>query len=113
MFYPRLRLHFGEFDLPLGATTIGRAPDCHLTLDDPLVCGHHARILVGSDRTVVEDLGSRDGILVNGIRVRGPTPLRDGDRLTVGTQHMVFHHTWPPSEKSHEQVEESTPALPR
>jgi len=80
-----------ELDLPLGATIVGRGPDCHVTLDDPLVSRRHARILVGSDRTVVEDLGSRNGILVNGRGVREPTPLRDGDRLVVGTQQMVFY----------------------
>jgi pSer/pThr/pTyr-binding forkhead associated (FHA) protein len=86
----RLRLELQELDLPLGATIIGSAPECHVTLDDPLVSRRHARILVGSDRTVVEDLGSGSGVLVNGMGVSGPTRLRDGDRLLVGAQQMVF-----------------------
>lgn len=87
---PRLRFLLQEVDLPLGATLIGRDADCHVTLDDPLVSRRHARILVGSDRTVVEDLGSRNGVFVNGLGVRGATPLRDGDRLRIGTQQLVF-----------------------
>lgn len=87
---PRLRFLLQEVDLPLGTTLIGRDADCHVTLDDPLVSRRHARILVGSDRTVVEDLGSRNGVFVNGMGVRGAMPLRDGDRLRIGTQQLVF-----------------------
>ena len=87
---PRLRFLLQELDLPLGATVIGRDAECHVTLDDPLVSRRHARILVGSDRVLVEDLGSRNGVFVNGIGLREPTPLRDGDRLRVGAQQLVF-----------------------
>jgi pSer/pThr/pTyr-binding forkhead associated (FHA) protein len=87
---PRLRFPLQELDLPPGATVIGRDADCHVTLADPLVSRRHARILVGSDRAVVEDLGSRNGLFVNGLGVREPTPLRDGDRLRVGAQQFVY-----------------------
>jgi hypothetical protein len=87
---PRIRFQHQELDLPLGATLIGRDPDCHVTLDDPLVSRKHARILVGADRVVVEDLGSRNGVLLNGQCIRRPTPLRDADRLYVGTQAFVY-----------------------
>jgi hypothetical protein len=86
----RLRFQLQELDLPLGATVIGRDPDCHVTLDDPLVSRRHARILVGSDRVVVEDIGSRNGVLVNGKLARGPTTLHDSDRVRVGSQDLVF-----------------------
>jgi hypothetical protein len=87
---PRIRFQHQELDLPLGATLIGRDPDCHVTLDDPLVSRRHARILVGADRVVVEDLGSRNGVLVNGLCIRRPMVLRDSDRLHVGTQSFVY-----------------------
>ncbi len=89
---PRHRLRFllHELDLPLGVTTIGRGVDCHVTLDDPLVSRRHVRITVGDDRVVVEDLSSRNGVLVNGFPLRGLTPLHDGDRLRLGAQEFVF-----------------------
>jgi hypothetical protein len=87
---PRLRFPLHELDLPLGVTTIGRGIDCHVTLDDPLVSRRHVRITVGGDRVVIEDLSSRNGVLVNGFPLRGMTPLHDGDRLRVGAQELVF-----------------------
>jgi hypothetical protein len=87
---PRIRFQHQELDLPLGVTLIGRDPDCHVTLDDPLVSRKHARILVSTDRVVVEDLGSRNGVLLNGVSIRKPTPLRNADRMYVGTQCFVY-----------------------
>jgi predicted component of type VI protein secretion system len=86
----RLRFHFHELDLPIGTTTIGRGAECHITLDDPLASRKHVRIVVGGDRVVVEDLGSRNGVFVNGTPIRRLTQLRDGDRVRVGAQEFVF-----------------------
>ncbi|HXX66664.1 MAG TPA: FHA domain-containing protein [Polyangiaceae bacterium] len=86
----RLRFLLHEIDLALGATIIGRGIDCHVALDDPLVSRRHARIVVGTDRAVVQDLGSRNGVYVNGTPIQTLTPLADGDRLRVGSQELVF-----------------------
>jgi hypothetical protein len=86
----RLRFLLQEFDLPRGLTVIGRSLDCNLTIEDPLVSRQHARIVVDDEGGVVEDLGSRNGVRVNGIAVHAPTPLRDGDRVRIGTQDFVF-----------------------
>jgi hypothetical protein len=50
----------------------------------------HARITVTEQRAVVEDLGSRNGLMVNGERVKGPAELDDGSRIRVGTQEFVL-----------------------
>lgn len=86
----RLRFLLQEFDLPRGATILGRSSDCHVTIEDPLVSRHHARIVLEGDRAVVYDLGSRNGVKVNGLGVKEPTELKDGDRLRIGTQELVF-----------------------
>ncbi len=86
----RLRFLLHEFDLSLGVTTIGREADCHVTLDDPLVSRRHARIIKGTDRVVIEDMKSRNGVFVNGTAVRGLVALRHGDRVRVGAQEFVF-----------------------
>jgi hypothetical protein len=79
-----------EFDLPRGATLIGRSSDCHVTIEDPLVSRQHARIVIDGDDATLQDLGSRNGVKVNGVGIRGPAKLKDGDRLRVGTQELVF-----------------------
>jgi hypothetical protein len=86
----RLRFLLQEFDLPRGATILGRSSDCHVTIEDPLVSRHHARIVLEGDRAVVYDLNSRNGVKVNGGPVKDPVELKDGDRLRIGTQELVF-----------------------
>ena len=86
----RLRFLLQEFDLPRGATLIGRSSDCHVTIEDPLVSRQHARIVIDDEGAKCEDLGSRNGVKINGVVARGFTPLKDGDRLRIGTQELVF-----------------------
>ena len=73
-----------SFPLSDVESTVGRAPGCAVLLDDPTVSSRHARLSPQADRLVVHDLGSRNGTLVNGRRVQGPTQLSPGDRLGVG-----------------------------
>ncbi len=86
----RLRFLLQEFDLPRGVTVIGRSLDCNLTIEDPLVSRQHAKIVIDDSGETVEDMESRNGVRVNGVQIKGPTPLTDGDRLRIGTQDFVF-----------------------
>lgn len=89
---PRYRLRFllQEIDLPQGDTLLGRSASCHVTIEDPLVSRQHARLRVLGDRASIEDLGSRNGLLVNGRQVEGEHVLSDGDRIRIGTQEFVL-----------------------
>lgn len=87
----RLRFQLQEIDLVQGETLLGRSPDCHVTIEDPLVSRKHARIIIRDSRAVVEDLGSRNGVRLNGEPLRRPTELKDRDRLRIGMQEFVFH----------------------
>jgi hypothetical protein len=86
----RLRFLLQEFDLPRGATLIGRSSDCHVTIEDPLVSRQHARIDIDDTDATLHDLGSRNGVKLNGQPIKGTAKLKDGDRLRVGTQELVF-----------------------
>jgi hypothetical protein len=86
----RLRFLLQEFDLPYGETLIGRSPECSITIEDPLVSRRHARVLLETEHAIFEDLGSRNGSRVNGVITREPHSLKDGDRLRIGTQELVF-----------------------
>lgn len=61
--------------------TLGRSPDCDVTLDDPYLSSRHVRIQVG---VVVSDLGSKNGVWVDGSRVEGPTVVT-GKSLHLGS----------------------------
>jgi len=75
---------------PSGAT-IGRSRECDIVLADSNVSRKHARIAVGpSGDWTVEDLGSTNGVQVNGARAAGPVVLRSGDRLDLGTVSARF-----------------------
>jgi len=77
---------------PTGAV-IGRSRECDVVLADSNVSRRHARIVFGEDGAwTVEDLGSTNGVHVNGARVpaASPTPLRSGDRLDIGTVSARF-----------------------
>jgi hypothetical protein len=85
----RLRFLLQEFDLLGPEVLLGRSGDCQITLEDPLVSRQHARIRIDPE-PAIEDLGSRNGVRVNGRRIEGPTALQDGDRIRLGTQELVF-----------------------
>jgi pSer/pThr/pTyr-binding forkhead associated (FHA) protein len=86
----RLRYRGHRFDLPSGEFTIGRTPECHLALDDELVSRKHAAIVVREDGVSIRDLGSRNGVVVNGSLVNGSRELSNADRITIGTQVLVL-----------------------
>jgi chromosome segregation ATPase len=64
-------------------TRIGRAAGCELQIDSSSVSRHHALLLVGPRETIIEDLNSTNGVLVNGRKVTRQV-LSDGDSLTFG-----------------------------
>jgi hypothetical protein len=99
----RLRFLLQEFDLPRGITVIGRSLDCNLTIEDPLVSRQHARITVDDDGGTVEDMESRNGVRLNGVTIRAPTRLTDGDRVRIGTQDFVFCRV-DPAGKAHSKT---------
>jgi len=86
----RLRYLSHELEVPLGQFVIGRSADCQLALDDPLVSRRHALLTVRTDSVTIEDLGSRNGVSVNGNKIDGPRPLSHGDHITIGGQEMVL-----------------------
>ncbi|MFW6067401.1 MAG: FHA domain-containing protein [Myxococcota bacterium] len=86
----RLRYQSTDLEMPIGDFVIGRSSSCHLALDDALVSRRHAVFHVGEDGVTVEDLGSRNGISLNGRRVDGRQPVGHLDRVTIGSQELVL-----------------------
>lgn len=85
----RLRYQETDLELPQGDFVVGRSSACNLSLDDALVSRRHARFQIAPSIVTVEDLGSRNGVLVNGERIRAATIVRHLDRVTIGSKEMV------------------------
>lgn len=62
---------------------IGRGAECQISIPARWVSRHHARLRWEAGQYVLEDLGSKNGVFVNGQRVVRPRPLRDGDRIQL------------------------------
>ena len=72
------------FNLPCGNTVVGRAANAEIRIVDDGVSRHHARLRLETDQLWLDDLESRNGTFVNGIKIDKPTVLADGDKIQVG-----------------------------
>jgi FHA domain-containing protein len=72
-----------------GTTTVGRLPDCDVTLDDAAVSRRHARLTTDGATFHVEDLNSTNGVRLNGQPVTRAA-LQDGDQLDFGGVRFTF-----------------------
>jgi hypothetical protein len=88
----------GSHVLPSGAriqlgaapTTIGRLPDCTITIEDSNVSRNHAEVRAGRGAYLVVDLGSTNGTMLNGVKIPGEQRLSDGDIISFGSTHVRF-----------------------
>jgi len=76
--------------LQAGVTTIGRAPDNNIVLDDATVSGYHAEIHYQSGQCVLHDKNSRNGTFVNGRRISGANLIKLGWRITIGDVELIL-----------------------
>lgn len=86
----RLRYRSTDLDLSLGDFVIGRSSRSNLALSDGLVSRKHVTLHVGLDRVVLEDHGSRNGVVVNGMRIDGSRELAHMDRVFIGAQELML-----------------------
>jgi pSer/pThr/pTyr-binding forkhead associated (FHA) protein len=63
---------------------VGRSPTCALPLDVEHVSREHAAFLRTATGAVARDLDSKNGVLVNGVRITSDHPLSDGDTIQIG-----------------------------
>ena len=73
---------------------IGRSKECDVQLADPNASRRHAELRREGDAFWLVDLGSTNGLDVNGKRTQR-AKLADGDRVTIGTTELVFNREGP------------------
>ena len=77
--------------IPPGGATVGRSRDCDVVLSDANVSRRHAEVRPAAAGTwTIADLGSTNGVLVNGRRISGAQALIAGDRVALGTAEIGF-----------------------
>lgn len=79
----------GEFSLDEETVTIGRRANNDLQFDNLAISGHHARITRIEGETILEDLESTNGTLVNGKPVERHI-LQHGDIIEIGRYRIKF-----------------------
>lgn len=77
-----------EYQLDDDRTVVGRKPECQIHLEDPTVSGEHAAFLK-LQHIYVEDLGSTNGVILNGKRVT-KRQLSNGDIVRIGRHEFKF-----------------------
>jgi len=89
----RLRVAAGPgagdvFDLTEGEYVIGRSDEANIQLHSDTVSHQHAKIVVTSGRTTIQDLGSLNGSKLGEVSLRGTAILSPGDRITLGVAEL-------------------------
>ncbi|MFP5362480.1 MAG: FhaA domain-containing protein [Thermoleophilia bacterium] len=77
--------------IPPGGALVGRSRECDVVLADANVSRRHAEVRPAAAGTwTIADLGSTNGVVVNGRRIQGAAPLQAGDRIALGTAEIAF-----------------------
>src|SRR5207248_9300980 len=78
-------------EFPLGDNNVlGRSTTATVRLADREVSRKHSQVDKEGDDYVLRDLGSSNGTFLNGKRIFGPSKLKDGDEVVIGTSKMEF-----------------------
>jgi hypothetical protein len=85
-----LMLTCGEDVYPLSAAeiVIGRHRKADIRFEDPEISRFHAILTLSGGRWQIEDLGSGNGIAVNGRRISEPCRIRKGDEIRIGRRKL-------------------------
>jgi len=80
------------YPLKVGLNTVGRMPDNDVVVQDAYVSRRHCAVLVhlSGDRCELHDIASKNGTLLNGQKINGPTPLKPGDEIRMCNRNLVF-----------------------
>jgi pSer/pThr/pTyr-binding forkhead associated (FHA) protein len=73
-----------------GKSTLGRNSSNAIVINDEMISSYHAMLTYENDAVWIEDLESRNGIFINGIRIEEQTQLAEGTLLRIGSTMLRF-----------------------
>jgi DNA-binding winged helix-turn-helix (wHTH) protein len=82
-----------ETRLSDGTHVFGRDADVDVRLQSPSVSHRHARVVIAGGIATLEDLRSKNGTYLRGLRITEPVRLMDGDRIRMGAEEVLFRST--------------------
>lgn len=77
----------------VGPCFIGRRSDNDIPINNVQASRRHAVLMNLNDDWWINDLGSRNGVNVNGLRLNSARRLRDGDEIRIANQRLTFYNT--------------------
>lgn len=85
--------------------TIGRRESCDICLRLPNVSGLHCELSNKEGYWYIRDLGSTNGLKVNGVRAQQKM-LHPGDKITIGKRHWTIEYTLKAGQRAMEEIME-------
>lgn len=80
------------YPLHVGMNSVGRLPDNDVVVRDECVSRRHCAVVIHSDlRCEIHDVASKNGTILNGKKIPGPTRLQSGDQITLCNRRLTFH----------------------
>jgi pSer/pThr/pTyr-binding forkhead associated (FHA) protein len=89
---------------------IGRHPECDFRIDLPKISRRHCCVALAYDRVVIRDLGSHNGMRVNGRQV-DEARLHAGDEVAIGP--LIFRLETEATPQARPPGDAARPAVPR
>ena len=90
---------------------IGRHPECDVRIDLPKVSRRHCCLALAYDRVMIRDLGSRNGVRLNGLLVE-EAQLHEGDEIAIGPILFRFEVKTPPPPPPPQRPAKTAPPKP-
>lgn len=78
------------FDASMPEVTIGRGTDCDFQINDANISRQHAVVRLDWNDITIEDLGSKNGVVINDKKIKGRASLRDADEIFLGAVQLTF-----------------------
>ncbi len=79
-----------KYAIEPGEYIIGRDATCHIVVEAEQVSRHHARLTFTSFELLVEDLGSSNGVFIEGVQVQIPTRVRSDQEVQIGSARLYI-----------------------
>ena len=82
-----------EFPLKAGPNILGRDSTADIPIDDTTVSRKHAAITIRENSVTLEDLDSKNGTYVEGVKLTGSASIRDGQTFVLGDASILFRRS--------------------